>query len=42
MCISDNITASELERIPFKAVHDHLTYLVLKIPRNTKLIWKLN
>ena len=39
--IADNFT-SELERVTFKVVHDHLIYLGLKIPRNPKLLFKLN
>lgn len=42
MPLSDNYTPGFLENTPFKIVKNHLNYLGLNIPKDAKLIFKLN
>ncbi len=40
--LSDTYTPGFLENIPFKIVRDHFVYLGLTIPKDPKLLYKLN
>ncbi len=42
MPLSDTYRPGFLENIPFKIVRDHFVYLGLKIPKDPKLLYKLN
>lgn len=42
MPISGNLDSNLLNSLPFKIVYDHFTYLGVVIPRNPKLLFKLN
>jgi len=42
MPLSDTYRPGFLENIPFKIVRDHFVYLGLTIPKDPKLLYKLN
>ena len=42
MPLSNAYTPGFLEEIPFRLVKDHFTYFGLTIPKETRLLFKLN
>lgn len=42
MPLSDGLDSSFLNNLPLRISYDHFTYLGINIPRNPKLLFKLN